>query len=176
MRLFVALELPQPIARALADADIAPNAGVRRVPPEQMHVTLHFIGDADAGELRRALARVHGKPCLVTVEGVGRFAVGGGRRILWAGVTESPELLELHTACGSALATTGFRVERRRFVPHVTLARLAPSAPASIVNRFLRASSGKRFGEFVATRFVLYDSVAVTNGIRYEVVDSWELS
>lgn len=176
MRLFVALELPQPIARALADADIAPNAGVRLVPPEQMHVTLHFIGDADAGELRRALARVHGKPCLVTVEGVGRFAVGGGRRILWAGVKETPELLELHTACGSALATTGFQVERRRFVPHVTLARLTASASASVVDRCLRTCSGRRFGEFLARRFVLYDSVSAGNGIRYEVIDTYSLS
>jgi len=176
MRLFVALDLPRSITASLADAGIAAKTGVRLMTPEQMHVTLHFIGDADANELRRALARVRGRPCLVTVAGAGQFAVGGGRRILWAGVTETTELLDLHTACGSALATTGFQVERRRFVPHVTLARLAPSAPASVANRFLRACSDKCFGEFVATRFVLYDSVAVRNGVRYEVVDAYELN
>ena len=175
MRLFVALDLPRAITATLADAGIARKTGVRLIPPAQMHVTLHFIGDADADEVRRALARVHAKPCFVTVEGVARFTVGGGRRILWAGVKETTELHELHAACGRALAATGFEIERRAWVPHVTLARLAPSAHASVVNHFLRACSDKRFGEFIARRFVLYDSVTVENGIRYEVVDSYEL-
>ncbi len=175
MRLFVALDLPAPIAAALASASIPAGRGVRPVPPGQMHVTLHFIGDADPDMICRALAPMKAGPCGVTIRGAGRFKMAGGRKILWARVTETPELLELHAACGRALAGTGFEVERRRFVPHVTLARLSSSADASIVRSFLGKCADREFGAFVADRFVLYDSVAHDDGLRYEPIETFVL-
>ncbi|MGD8810557.1 MAG: RNA 2',3'-cyclic phosphodiesterase [Gammaproteobacteria bacterium] len=175
MRLFVALDLPAPIAAALASVTIPPGPGVRRVPPGQMHMTLHFIGDADPDVICRALAPMKAGPCGVTVRGAGRFKLAGGRKILWARVTETPGLRELHAACGRALARTGFEVERRRFVPHVTLARLSSSADASIVSSFLSACADRDFGAFVADRFVLYDSVAQDDRMRYQPIETFVL-
>jgi 2'-5' RNA ligase len=175
MRLFVALDLPALIKNDLSKIEPSPARGVQQVPPDQLHVTVHFIGVANAEEVRQALEAVHCKPIRLSVRGVGQFKVNGGRTILWAGVSETEELLELHAACGRALNGIGIKVERRRFVPHVTLARLKPFVHESIIETFLREGDDRDFGDGVAERFVLYNSVNEDDGARYEYVSSWQL-
>jgi len=176
MRLFVALDLPDSIIESLRSIRLAAARGIRPTAPEQMHVTLHFIGKAETDVVRHALSRVSGKPILVSVRGTGRFRVADGRQILWAGVAPDPALLELHATCAQALASIGIEIEARRYKPHVTLARLGSSVPEAAVGAFLQAERQREFGAFVARRFVLYDSVAAEHGARYERVASFPLS
>jgi 2'-5' RNA ligase len=175
MRLFAALNIPESVSAALEEFELPATRGVRRVPRHQMHVTVRFIGDAGLGEVRQALQSLECKPCRVLVRGVGRFITGSARTILWAGVSRSRDLLELHAACGRALADAGVRLERRRFVPHVTLARLQASADDAFVGDFMRAYDEHEFGSFVARRFVLYDSMMNDSGPRYEALASYML-
>jgi 2'-5' RNA ligase len=175
MKLFVALDLPASLIEALASATLAPAGGVRLTPVDQMHVTVHFLGDANAGDVRRALESVDCSPCRISVCGVGRFRAGGGSTILYAGVSANKELLDLHCACGEALAANGIELERRRFVPHVTLARLKPTAGGSVVEKFLNENNERTFGEFIATRFVLYNSVTRHDGNQYETLASYSM-
>ena len=175
MRLFVALDLPAAIVAALSRIEIPPGRGVRVIRPEQMHITLHFIGDANVDAVQQALESVDCSPCRLRISGVGQFGIREGRRILWAGVSSTKELLELHAACGSALASIGIRIESRRFAPHVTLARLKPPARKTTVDQFLRSGDGREFGEFTAERFTLYDSVMKEDGARYEAIAGYPL-
>ena len=175
MRLFVALDLPESIRTELAGLGLNAARGIRPVSPDQMHITLHFLGDIDAGQVQQALGAVGCAPLRVSLNGVGRFRLNGGRAVLWAGVQATDELLELHAACERALRAIGYRPERRRYMPHVTLARLQPFADKSVLDAFLSASEDRNFGSFVAERFVLYNSVNKEDGARYEVVASWPL-
>lgn len=175
MRLFVGLELPASIGSALAGLAPAGAAGVRAMRADEMHVTLHFIGEADPELLRAALASVAAPAFEVTVRGTGRFDQRGGRAILFAGVVPTDPLLALHASVGRALAATGFEPERRRFRPHVTAARLKATADRALVRAWLEAGPAREFGTFVARRFVLFDSVSDADGARYVELDAYPL-
>lgn len=176
MRLFVALDLPTSVVAALRAVDLPRAHGIRPVRFDQMHITLHFIGAAEIDDVRGALETVSCKSCPVSIRGLGRFGISAGRSIIWAGVDTTEELLELHTECGQALAAAGVRIDRRRFVPHVTIARLKSPADKPAIDALLRAGRERNFGSFVARRFVLYDSVAVHGDARYERLAAYALT
>jgi 2'-5' RNA ligase len=111
--------------------------GLRLVEPHQMHVTLHFIGEADAERVAARLASVQAAVLALTFEGVGQFPSEAGAVVLWAGIRRCSALLDLHTAVATVLAGDGFRPEARAYIPHVTLARSEPGVEPRVVNEFL---------------------------------------
>jgi 2'-5' RNA ligase len=140
-----------------------------------MHITLNFIGEADADDVQRCLASVDAVRVPVSVGGTGTFRLKGGRAILWAGVSETPELLDLHAGCARALAAAGIGLEARRYVPHVTFARLKSVADRRVVDEVLRRYENHDFGAFTAERFILYSSTQQEDTHHYEVIAGWPL-
>ena len=97
MRLFLGLTLPEDIRARLAGL-CGGVPGARWVTPENLHLTLRFIGETEeetAHDISAHMARVKELPFDLTCRGVGHF--GSGRRIrsLWAGVDPSPPLMAL---------------------------------------------------------------------------------
>ena len=125
MRLFVALALPHAVRQRLSDL-AAGVPGTRWVPPENYHITVRFIGDTPrhrAEELDLALASVRGRGFELVLAGVGTRQAGGRVSGLWAGVVKNPALDHLKGKIETAVQRAGLAPERRRFVPHVSLAR-----------------------------------------------------
>ena len=130
MRLFVALDLPFDVRRRLADLTVGLQ-GARWVPPENFHITLRFIGEMPshkAEEIDLALAALRGRGFDLAMSGVGTLEKGGRVSALWAGVERNPALEHLQGKIETALERAGLPRERRRFAPHVTLARLDNAA------------------------------------------------
>jgi 2'-5' RNA ligase len=125
-RVFLALWPEAPVRDALvarAQAWDWPDQ-VRRTRPERLHVTLHFLGNVDAGLLPR-MQQALGVPwpgCELELDTPRIWP--GGIAVLEAG-TVPAELAALHTALGERLQALGIAVEERRYRPHVTLARKA---------------------------------------------------
>lgn len=136
MRLFVALELPPALRTRLSWlANGLP--GARWVPPENYHVTLRFIGEVPAWraeELDHALAAVRAPGFELVLSGVGAFEKGGKVTSLWTRVERNPALDHLQAKIETALHRAGLDTERRRFVPHVTLAKVDGVASEKIAN------------------------------------------
>lgn len=128
IRLFVALDLP-PSLRTQLSFMAGGLPGARWTPPENYHVTLRFIGEVppyQAEEADAALSALRAPGFQLTLAGVGTFSKGGrGSKAtsLWAGVERTPALEHLQSKVETALQRAGFEPERRRFSPHVTLAR-----------------------------------------------------
>ena len=126
MRLFVALDLPHGLRERLAwMAGGLP--GARWVPPENYHVTLRFIGDVAGWQARdadTALAGIRAPSFALTMAGIGTLDRGGRVMSVQARVERCAALDHLHSKVETALARAGLERERRRFAPHVTLARL----------------------------------------------------
>ena len=130
MRLFVAAIPPPALAEQLAAAaaELAPPE-LRPTPPENVHVTIHFLGDVDpdaVSALREALADacVHHAPTELTVEAI---APGPPRRprMLWAIVRATPAYEALVNAVAAAAAPHAPDARPARpGTPHLTLARL----------------------------------------------------
>jgi len=137
-RLFVSVELPEEVKEALGSlCNGVP--GARWVEPEQIHLTVRFIGDVDGLGFQNAidaLASVRAAPFAIALRGVGHFPPRGEPRVLWAGVEKSEPLALLHDRIESALVRMGLEPERRKFAPHVSLARLR-GTPVRAVGRFL---------------------------------------
>jgi 2'-5' RNA ligase len=175
-KLFVAVGLPVSTSAKLIRLQPPPTAGVRLVEASQMHLTLHFLGEADPERTAAALRAVRLPPFDLTLAGVGQFASAGGSATLWAGVRESAELRTLHAAVAAALAGEGFRPEARRYTPHVTLARCVPEAAAGVVEDFLAGNAGFLLSGVPVTAFGLYSSAFINNAPVYRCERSFPLS
>ena len=82
---------------------------------------------------------------------------------MWAGVAPSPELERLHADVERALGSAGLEPERRKFTPHITLARLK-GAPLERVRRTLIEHTGFKTAPFAVDEFVLYSSFLARSG------------
>jgi 2'-5' RNA ligase len=130
MRLFVALDLPWSLKQHLSRLS-GGVPGARWVPPENYHLTLRFIGETPphrAEEIDLALAGLRAQGFSLSMAGVGTFEKAGRVTSIWVGVERNPLLDRLQGKIETALQRAGVPAERRRFAPHVTLARL--DAPA----------------------------------------------
>jgi len=93
--------------------------------PENLHLTLAFLDDvapARAEAVRKAMDCTPLRPMELTFDHMGRFSRDSGD-IWWIGLAENKALLELQKALSGHLDAGGFRLESRRFSPHITLAR-----------------------------------------------------
>ena len=133
MRLFVAIELSKKVRSALSRVQSklqAECSGVRWVPPENIHLTVKFIGDVsdrDVDAVARAVAGVAAevRPFDMEITGSGCFPPRGPVRIVWAGVgEESGALLGCAERLEDALWELGVAREPRRYSPHLTVGRV----------------------------------------------------
>ena len=168
VRLFTAIALPFDLRQRLAFLG-GGIPGARWVAPENMHLTLRFIGEVDEGQMEdinAALLGVEAPRFDLTLAGIGHWETKGRATALWAGVEKSPELLHLHDRVEAALVRAGLPPEPRKFAPHVTLARLK-NPPASRVGDFLREYGPFRAPPFAVEEFVLYSSILTAAGPIY---------
>ncbi len=175
MRLFVALDLPAEVRDAIVNTTASlrsESSGARWSKPEAMHVTLKFLGETDAKPASRNQSgprtnRFCGS-CFIPLRGVGFFPDEKRPRVMWCGVDASPNLAELAAQIEKSLQPLGFEAEARRYVPHVTLARLNS---ARAIEKLVRAAGPLTSYDFGAAResqFYLFESVLKPSGSEYK--------
>src|SRR5262252_305452 len=138
VRLFVSIELPEEVKRNLVRmcCDVP---GARWAEPEQMHLTVRFIGEVDGAVFRdivSELDQVRAPGFDLTLKSVGHFPPRGEPHVLWVGVEKNAWLVGLRDRVESAVVRAGVAPEGRRFSPHVTLARLK-GTPERAVGSYL---------------------------------------
>lgn len=177
-RLFVALTLPSPVRHALA-ALTQPIPGVVWTRPEQLHLTLRFLGDVPLAQqegMVDRLAAVHVEPFILPVEGLGTFPPTRPPRVLWAGIGHGhPRLFQLRQRLDDALLATGLELDVRTFHPHATLARCNEDA-APAVAQWLRAHRDFTAPPFRVESFDLYASELRPSGAVHTLKRRFALS
>jgi len=128
-----------------------------------MHVTLKFLGQTDDQKLAPVKTALQQMISLEFVSlrfrGVGFFPNEKNPRVMWCGVEASPNLFDLVSAIENALKPLGFEPETRRYVPHVTLARLNSARQVEKLVRAAGPLTSYDFGAARAAQFHLYESV-----------------
>jgi 2'-5' RNA ligase len=183
MRAFIAVEIPNSVHQALANAQARfreAAIGPRWTPPDGFHLTLKFLGQVPEERvhaIREKLAPL-GKfeGFGVEVRGFGFFPNARGPRVLWAGVHAPPALAQLAARVDDAMAALGFEREARDFHPHLTLARFKIPRPQTALERLLAEASQDTLGSFEVSEFFLWESKLSPGGASYRQVERFPKS
>lgn len=180
MRLFVALEIPAEVREnlaALLGELRTVDASPWWVRPENVHVTLKFIGETPQerlGVIRAALATVRAKAGVnLEFHRLGFFPGEKRPRVLWAGIEASATLGSLAKDVDAALETTGIPREMREFAPHLTLARFKEDRASEKLLAAIRERAERNFGSLRTNEFHLIESKLNARGAEYSRIASF---
>ena len=180
MRLFVALDLPDQVRHSIAEliAKLQPKSRAARwIKPENLHITLKFIGHVGNEKLspiQSALSSIHAEQHVeLHFRGMGFFPNEHHPRAFWCGIASSPNLADLATDIDRALVPLGIEAETRPFTPHLTLARFKSDEGIREVVHTATDMKSTDFGTATETNFHLYESLLKSTGAQYNRVASF---
>ncbi len=169
MRLFIAITLPDSERERLAAlANGLP--GARWIDQDNLHLTLRFLGELDGGDaadVDAALSQVRMPGFVLGLEGISHFGEGRKLRALWAGVKPNPALMRLQAKVEQAVIRAGQPPEKRKFKPHVTLARFKANPGGGKLQAYLAEHALFRGAPFTVDSFTLYSSFLSSSGAIY---------
>lgn len=141
--------------------------GGRLLPRENLHLTLAFLGQTDAGQRARVeavAADLEISPFRLRLD---RFGYWPRPKVLWIAPAQMPAALtDLAAALHAGAGSCGLRLDTRPYQAHVTLARQLPQPPSGGDCPAL---------DWAVDRFVLVRSSTLSQGVRYDVVGEWGL-
>ncbi|EMA55331.1 MULTISPECIES: RNA 2',3'-cyclic phosphodiesterase [Halococcus] len=183
MRLFVSVDLDGLAAEIAAVQEaVADASGVRLTDPENVHVTLKFLGEVEeervpalTTELAAAIDESGVGPFVAAFGGLGAFPSEEYIRVLWVGVHEGgDELARLHEAIEDRTVEMGFDPADHEFTPHATIARMDHAGGKERVQRALRETD-PTVGTLDVREVRLTESVLNDDGPEYTTVERFEL-
>lgn len=151
----------------------------RKVEPENLHLTLVFLGNCPEPVLEAAhegfeALREKGFP--LSLQGLGLFGKAKPHTA-WAGVAPSAALARLQAKLATIARRAGCEVDGRKFVPHVTLGRFPPPDPSDIarLERAVAQGAGFRSEPWEVSELTLWRSHLTNRGVQYEVLVRYPL-
>jgi 2'-5' RNA ligase len=179
LRTFIGVDLGKAIRdRTIALQETLARTGteVKWVEPENLHVTLLFLGEVDAREVPQVCRIVadgarHHAAFSMSVETLGCFPNPRRPRILWVGVGEGAQTLcALHDELEIPLHDLGYRREERRYAPHITLGRVKSDRPTDQLTAALAKHAGWKGGETTVQEVLVMSSELTPQGPVYTVL------
>jgi 2'-5' RNA ligase len=179
IRTFIAVDLTKSIrdnAVALQDELARAGTEVKWTEPENLHVTLIFLGevaDREVPEVCRIVTdgvKEFGR-FRCSVETFGCFPNPRRPRVLWVGVgAGTQELVEIHDTLEIPLMDLGYRREDRKYTPHITLGRVKSDRPTEKLTTALAKHAGWQGGEMTVAEIQIMGSELTPNGPVYTVL------
>ena len=151
MRLFIAInftsEVKDAISETIANLRSVAHSG-SYTAWDNLHLTLAFIGETDRVNdivevMTETAQQTFHEPLQIRLSGAGTFKRRGGDTH-WIAVHKTPVLEALADRLADNLREAGFPIEKRRFIPHITIGRnvVLPSGAAIMVHPvFMSANS-----------------------------------
>ncbi|MEM2192349.1 MAG: RNA 2',3'-cyclic phosphodiesterase [Candidatus Hadarchaeales archaeon] len=183
VRAFVAVKISDEVRRKLVEVQGAlAKAGAEQklVEPENLHLTLKFLGEVQQEKIRRIVEKVSEavagtEPFDIHVAGIGAFPSIGYARVVWAGMAEGGEkVAEVQKKIDSALTSLGFSPERD-FHPHITLSRVKFVREKARFVEFLKEMAKADFGVTRVDSVSLEQSTLTSKGPIYSTLAKVEL-
>ena len=181
LRAFMAITPPTTLQHTVAEIrDVFQPLQLpwRWVTPEQIHLTLKFLGNVPAEQvtlIAQAMAcAAQGQTAFtLRAQSLGCFPHPSRPRVLWVGLVDpSQALAHLNERLSAALIPAGFPPEERPFHPHLTLARAQNVGRSNELLPILQAYHNRYFGEFSVTQLHLFQSELQRGGARYTILRS----
>lgn len=181
-RLFVALDIPSEIQDSiisLRDEIYGPASNVRWEAKNKLHLTLKFLGDVEQSMNDEIIDAVGSAVCRydsmsLSFNKFGLFYRDNKPKILWLGFNYPEELIKLAGEMEDNLEPFGFRKEKRKFKPHLTLLRLKGFEDLSKIEKFTQYKLNKEI--FTADKVSLIKSKLTPQGSVYTRVKSFNMN
>lgn len=179
MRAFVALELPKNLRERMGEISRALDAGgatVRWVHPDQMHLTLRFLGDITRAQGKSIAEAMHDAaalqptPIKLGVGGLGAFPNKRNPRVIWVGLTPHEGLNRVQQAIDRAAVELGIEEEKREWAPHLTLGRVKFVEKHSPLLKRLKSVRVETF-YYTCDTVTLYQSTLTPDGPVYRPLE-----
>ena len=175
LRCFIAVEIPEAIRGAIVssiDSLKKSGADVKWVSPENIHITLQFLGDTEEariplikGSLDKILLTY--SPFYIKIAGVGCFPDVRRPRIIWVGTEESQPVINLHGDIAKGLERLGYQEEERNFTPHLTIGRVKSNRNSGELIRKMDEIKAASFSGFEVQNITLMKSELKPSGPIY---------
>ncbi len=175
MRLFIGITLSDVIRTSLCKIcrELKEySSQMKWVNEDNIHITLKFLGETDKKDKIIDILenKISSSGFTLDFSGIGKFGRGDELRILWAGIKKSEGLNTLFDEIESLLEPIGFPKEKRKFSPHVTLARSRYGRMGKEFMDRVDGLSGHFFGKQEVTSFRLFKSTLTLSGPVYSVL------
>jgi len=175
MRTFVAIEIDDWLrGRLVAAQEELKRAGaqVRWVAPENIHLTVKFLGDTPDALLSEVSDRIKGclagiEPFAMRVEGVGAFPEPARARVVVVRIEAPEALYTINGRLEEAAEALGLGREERRYTPHLTLGRVKGPKGRERLAGLIAEMAERPFGEVEAAEVVFMMSELSPGGARY---------
>jgi 2'-5' RNA ligase len=180
MRLFIAIDMDEAVLehaaamqKTLRKAVTLRSGEVKWVHPEQMHLTLKFLGPVEDDDVSRVCAAVqetanHYDAFELTCRSVGVF--GHPARVVWAGIDGGPILKQMQHELDDRFTRAGWAAENRAFTAHLTLCRIKSASAGFALAAAIEPYSETLFGNVWVDSIVVYESRLSAAGPAYYVV------
>ncbi len=183
MRVFVAIDLDRETKDSLwglVKELMHYQGSVRWVQRDAFHLTLKFLGEVGQDRLESLrdslVAAADGlSPFQMQLKGTGVFPSFARPRVLWVGVAENRQLMDLQASVEETLVREGFQRQDRTFHPHITIGRVKSQKGLQRLLQELRRYKELDFGKIYVNQVVLMESILSPEGARYREVFSVQL-
>ena len=156
LRAFIAVEIPSSLQHTIQEstASLRQSLGdeiVRWVPPQNIHLTLKFLGDISTSNLdlikQMLISETAQQKCFeMQAEGIGSFPNSRRPRVIWVGLHAPAALESLQPTIESAAARLGYASDEKSFSPHLTIGRVKQNLSSSEIQRIRAALEATRIG------------------------------
>lgn len=156
------------------------GAEVKLVEPENIHITVKFLGDTQE-ELVPDICKIinesvkNSKSFNLKFKNAGAFPNLNYIKVVWVGIEDSGPLPEIAEGLNSELKRFGFKAEKRGFKPHITLGRVKSRKKKEKIKKLLLNCRDRDFGEITVNSIQLKKSVLDSKGPTYYTIEEFNL-
>lgn len=154
---------------------------IRWVRPANLHLTLKFLGEVPAQKVDQIIIRLidhppQVSPFRINITGFGAFPNRRKPRVLWLGIESIPHepLYKLQKHIENELEPIGFKKEKRRFSPHLTLARIKYEQNFDALWAFVDEQAFSQI-TFDVEEYLLIRSLLTPDGAQYRTIQKYPL-
>ncbi len=179
-RLFVAIEIPAEIKRAISACQNElkmPEADVKWAEPQNIHLTLKFLGSVNVeniARIRHSLDKQFSGQNVFNTElsRIGAFPSLSDARILWIGLNDEKKILKNMAAkIDEVFLKLGFKNEIRAFQPHITIGRIRSAhKKTSLINKIFETDKNLKHSVFAINNLTLFESSLSSCGPTHSIL------